>query len=79
MHQSYELLATALRERISVIADRALYERDPSAHLDKLKAASEAIESHSKSLPGPIDGELAHFLQRASYAKALAWLEARGL
>jgi hypothetical protein len=79
MHESYTLLAAALRERIAVIADRALYERDPAAHLEKLKAASEAIVTHGDAIPLPMDGEFAHFLQRASYAKALDWLAAKGL
>jgi hypothetical protein len=79
MHEAYQHLANALRERIAVIADRALYERDPAAHLAQLKAASEAIDTHGRALPKPLDGEFAHFLQRASYAKALEWLESRGL
>ena len=79
MDSSYSLLAAALRQRIEVIADRALYERDPADHLEKLKAASEAIIAHSTALPQPVDGEFAHFLHRASYAKALDWLTARGL
>jgi hypothetical protein len=79
MHESYTLLAAALRERIAVIADRALYERDPAAHLAKLKAASEAIVTHGANLPEPVEGDFAHYLHRASYAKALDWLAARGL
>jgi hypothetical protein len=70
-------LGEALRERLDVIADRELYARDPAAHLEKLKTASEKITQLSTELPKPVDGELAHFLQRASYAKALAWIEAR--
>lgn len=79
MKPEYQALADALRERIEVIADRALYERDPAAHLEKLKSVSERITAYAESLPKPVDGEFAHFLQRASYAKALAWLEAQGL
>ena len=79
MHESYTLLAAALRERIAVIADRSLYESDPASHLEKLKSASEAIVTHGNELPKPVDGDFAHYLQRASYAKALDWLAARGL
>jgi hypothetical protein len=79
MDANYKLLADALRERIAVIADRELYQKDPAAHLEKLKTASEKITSLGGSLPQPVDGEFAHFLLRASYAKALAWLESRGL
>ncbi|HET6408471.1 MAG TPA: hypothetical protein VFG14_11365 [Chthoniobacteraceae bacterium] len=70
----YEL-ATALRERLAVIADRELYTRDPAAHLEQLKQASERIESASAQLPRPVNGELAHFLKGCSYQKALSWLE----
>ena len=71
-------LADALRERLAVIADRELYARDPAAHLEKLKAASEKITALAAALPRPLPGDFAHYLQRASYAKALEWLEATG-
>ena len=70
-------LAAALRERLTVIADRELYARDPTAHLEKLKAVSERITQIGNALPRPLPGDFAHYLQRASYEKALAWLEAR--
>ena len=75
---SFGQLAAALRERLAVIADRTLYERDPAAHLEKLKAASEQIETAAKALPKPLPGDLAHYLQGASYQKALNWLERHG-
>ena len=68
-------LADALRERLAVIADRELYARDPAAHLEKLKAASEKITQLGAALPRPLPGDFAHYLQRASYEKALAWIE----
>jgi hypothetical protein len=71
----FQLLAAALRERLAVIADREFYARDPAGHLEKLKTVSAEIVRLGASLPQPINGELAHFLQRASYDKALAWLE----
>jgi hypothetical protein len=58
-----------------VIADRELYARDPVAHLEQLKKASERIECATALLPRPVNGELAHFLHGCSYQKALAWLE----
>lgn len=67
-------LAQALRERLTVIADRAAYARDPQAHLQQLQAASERITSLSGQLPRPIDSRLAHYLERCSYDKALAFL-----
>lgn len=71
----YERLALALRERLAAIADRDLYSRDPSAHLDKLKAASEAIEARTAELAPPAPPQLQHYLQRRSYDKALAFIE----
>lgn len=76
---SFSELATALRERLAVIADRELYARDPAAHLEQLKQASARIETAAAALPRPIDGELAHFLHGCSYQKALAWLEQNGV
>jgi hypothetical protein len=70
-------LADALRERLAVIADRDLCTRDPAAHLEKLKSVSEKIMQLAAALPRPLDGNLAHYLQRASYQKALDWIEAR--
>ena len=71
-------LAAALRERLAVIADRELYARDPAAHLEKLKSVSEKITQLGNALPRPLSGDFAHYLQRASYEKALAWLVANG-
>jgi hypothetical protein len=68
-------LAAALRARLAVIADRDLYTRDPAAHLEQLKQATERIEDATARLRRPVDGELAHFLKGCSYQKALAWLE----
>ena len=67
-------LAAALHERRAVIADRATYERDPQAHLEQLQVVSERIISLSKQLPHPVDPRLAHYLERCSYDKALAFL-----
>jgi hypothetical protein len=68
-------LAEALRERLAVIADRDLYGRDPAAHLLRLQSASTRIVEIQGQLPTPLDPRLAHYLQRCSYDKALAWLE----
>jgi hypothetical protein len=76
MPDLYAELADALRERLAVIADRALYERDPAAHLEKLKAVSEKITQFAAALPRPLPGDFAHYLQRGSYQKALDWIVA---
>ena len=70
----YRDLADALRERLAVIADRAAYARDPAAHLRQLQAVSERVVALGQQLPGPVDPQLAHYLQRCSYDKALAFL-----
>ena len=71
----FDELAAALRERIAIIADRDLYARDPALHLEKLRAASEKITALQGRLPPPVDPHLAHYLDRCSYDKALAFLE----
>jgi hypothetical protein len=71
----YLALAAALRERLAVIADREHYQHDPAGHLERLKAASATIDELQQQLPGDLDPQFAHYLQRRSYDKALAWLE----
>ena len=70
-----ESLAAALRERLAVVRDREWYARDPAGHLERLQAISEQILHLRQQLPLPIDPRLAHFLDRCSYDKALAFLE----
>lgn len=69
-------LADALRERRALIADEES-RREPEAHLQKLRAISVKIVALQETLPQPIDPQLAHFLARCSYDKALAYLEAK--
>lgn len=73
----YRQLADALRERLAVIADREAYARDAQAHLARLQSASERITALAGQLPQPVDRQFAHYLERCSYDKALAWLEER--
>ena len=72
---AHQALAAALRERLAVVADRELYARDAAAHLERLRAVSERITELQGQLPPPVDPQLAHYLQRCSYDKALAVLE----
>ena len=67
-------LATALRERLAVIRDENS-RRDPEEHMARLRAVSEKIDNLAAVLPKPIDSQLAHFLQRKSYDKALEFLD----
>ena len=71
----FRQLADALRERRAVIGDRTAYAQDPQAHLQRLQGASERIVDLGKQLPAPVDRQLAHYLERCSYDKALAWLD----
>jgi hypothetical protein len=68
-------LAAALRERLAIVGDETS-RRDPEAHTARLREVSERIEKLEAALPRPISPQLAHFLQRKSYDKALEFLEA---
>jgi predicted component of type VI protein secretion system len=75
MDQYYVVLAEALRDRLAVIADHQLRDEDPSAHLTKLKQASERIEQLRNRLPADADPMLAHYLGRMSLTKALEFVQ----
>lgn len=66
-------LTAALRERITIIADEES-RRDPERHIERLAEISTRIEQLAADLPRPLNPQLAHYLQRASYDKALEWL-----
>ena len=67
-------LREALRERLAIIRDEES-RRDEEAHMARLRAVSEKIDKLAAALPRPIDPQLAHYLQRRSYDKALEFLE----
>lgn len=73
-HPIYQELVAALRARLTVIADREAYARDSQAHWQQLQTVSERIVALGSRLPLPVDPQLAHYLQRCSYDKALAFL-----
>jgi hypothetical protein len=79
MDPYYSKLATALRERLALIADHQLRDRDPALHLEKLKEASERIELLKAELPANTDPMLVHYIQRMSLSKALEFVEERYL
>jgi len=68
-------LLEALRERLGIIRDEQS-RQDETKHIARLKAVSEKIEKLQAALAQPIDPQLAHYLQRRSYDKALEYLEA---
>ena len=69
-------LTSALRDRLKVIADHELRDRDPATHLKKLQEVSEAIEHCATTLPASaVNPKLRHYLAQRSYDKALDWIE----
>jgi hypothetical protein len=76
MNATATKLAAALRERLAIVADEES-RRDPHKHMDRLRVVSEKIDKLQAALPRPIDPQLAHYLQRGSYDKALGFLERR--
>ena len=71
-----QALADALKERLALVADRDFYRRDPAEHLARLQTVSGRITTLAAQLPPGVDPQLAHYLQRCSFDKALAFLEA---
>jgi hypothetical protein len=67
-------LRDALRERLAIIRDEES-RRDAQAHMARLSAVSEKIDKLTAGVPRPLDPQLAHYLQRRSYDKALEFLE----
>jgi hypothetical protein len=65
-----------LQKRLDVIADSELRAKDAEAHLAALREVSEAIDAEHQRLRSHHDGRLRHFLQQASYQKALEWIQA---
>lgn len=79
MNPNYEPLAAALELRLNIIADRDWATRDSVGHLEALKEISMKLDSFSAALPRPLPGDLAHFLERRSFDKALDWIKSRNV
>lgn len=62
-----------LEERLRVIGDAPLRERDPAGQLARLQEVSEAIVTFHTDHRAKIQPRLNHFLENCSYAKALEW------
>lgn len=73
----YAEIHAAVKERLDIVADHSLRDRDAAAHLAKLKAAAARLDAIVAGLPAGCDPMLRHYLERQSYTKALAWLEER--
>lgn len=77
MNSNLQELADLLERRVSIIADRELYQRDPDEHLTRLREVSESIAAKHAKLKPQLDARLNHFMTGCSYEKALDWI--RGL
>jgi hypothetical protein len=77
MNEVFSDLRDALQERLRIVADHDLRDRDPQAHLDQLKVAASRLDETIARLPAQCDPDLRHYLSRQSYLKALAWLESQ--
>lgn len=69
-----ETLLQALRNRLAVVADHDLRDRDPAGHLTALKQAASELDAVIAGLPAGTPPMLRHYLERQSYEKAIAWL-----
>jgi hypothetical protein len=74
MQTPTEKLVSALRERLAIIGD-AESRKNVDAHMQRLRVVSQKIDAATKELPSYLDPQLAHFLGRRSYDKALEMLE----
>ena len=75
MNEGFGELASALRERLTIIGDEES-RQDPDRHMARLQDVSQRIETLEQRLSAQLDPQLRHFLQRRSYSKALEYLEA---
>lgn len=71
-------LALLLQEREAVIANHAWRDRDAADHLAALIHVSEKINEWAAIHRQAIDPRLRHYLERASYGKALYHLQSSG-
>ena len=74
MDQQMGELASALRQRLTIIGDEES-RQEPERHMARLRDVSTRIEALEQSLSPKLDAQLRHFLQRRSYSKALEYLE----
>lgn len=68
-------LQSLLRQRLSVISDTSLRDRDPAAHLGELKGVSQRIAEYTQAHLAEFDAKLLHYLTNSSFQKALEHLE----
>ena len=72
--EAQHALAALLKRRLEIIADQSFKERDADAHLAALREVSEEIEAKYASLKAELPPRLRHFMEQASYGKALEFI-----
>jgi hypothetical protein len=75
MNPEFGSLQALLKRRLQLIADHEFRDADPTGHLASLQQVSELITSEHHRLRSILPGRLSHFLQQASFSKALEFLE----
>lgn len=75
LREALPRLRELLQRRLALIADSSLRESDPAAQLEQLRAVSEGIEAFHREHRPRLPARLNHFLERASFQKALEFLD----
>jgi hypothetical protein len=73
--QQQQTLAALLQKRIDLIGDHAFRDRDAEGHLAALREVSEALDANFQTLKPQLPPRLRHFMEQASYSKALEYLK----
>ena len=68
-------LRDLLERRLAIIADQEIREKNPAAQLEQLREVSEKITAMQEEAKGNLPPRLKHYLERASFQKALACLK----
>lgn len=68
-------IAALLRRRLTIIADHPWRDRNPAEHLQALADVSREIDRWTRAHSAGLSPRLRHFLENASFDKALAWVE----
>jgi hypothetical protein len=74
-----QTLAALLQKRIDLIGDHAFRDRDAQGHLAALREISEALDATFQALKPQLAPRLRHFMEQASYSKALEYLKQGGV
>lgn len=75
MNPDFGSLHALLKRRIQLISDHEFRDVDPTGHLASLQQISELITSEHHRLKPILPGRLNHFLQQASFSKAIEYIE----